>query len=125
MRVMGTTESAAWHRERSERRAEDARLAEQDSNGLLPTNWPPTQSLAEWQATAAQDAKVAREASAHHALAADALEALAVPGVADLIAEVGEAKMVTTYREDDGIDRFPSDAQRAALATLAKIGAGR
>lgn len=49
---------------------------------------------------------------------ADALEALAVPGVADLLEMVaaGHADLI----DNDTID----DAQRSALATLARIGRG-
>lgn len=60
----------------------------------------------------------ARSDAAHHATAADALEALAVPGVAGLLDTVTRLAFVTDARDGD---RFVNEDQRAALSRLAKI----
>ena len=60
------------------------------------------------------------EAAAHHATAADALEALAV--VAPLLALCACADMVAAWDANgDDIEMRLNDQHRAALATLAKI----
>lgn len=96
-------------------------------------------SAAKWHRQKAQDERDISEAraaayprhaeryaenAAHHATAADALEALAVPGVAALLAHAADAVCVTTHNMTSMKEVSISAAQSAALATLAKISSG-
>lgn len=95
-----TMTAAAWHREQ----ARNQRLS-----GM---KFPP----------ASNPARRYVETAAYHDAAAKALEALAVPGVAELLTMLAQDGACVTA----GIGgEYPDDAQRAALTTLVKIGGDR
>jgi len=67
----------------------------------------------------------ARAESAHHATAATALDALAVPGVASLLGHLAiSLSMQTDTGSRVGSKWMLSDEERASLSALAKIGRG-
>ena len=96
------SESAAWHREQAAhlRKSEAVMRSEGDAE------------------LAGAYARIA----AHHEVAAAVLDALAVPGVAELLTMLAQDGACVTA----GIGgEYPDDAQRAALTTLVKIGGDR
>lgn len=104
--------AAKWHREQAAALTEEALNADDTARGDRPTLW----------AIAKVTAEIARENAAHHALAADVLEALAV--VADALSDLSKSNRVEMLDTDgEATVRVLSDDQRAALATLAKAGA--
>lgn len=94
--------AAKWHREQAAFSTAYARLGPDD---VLSGN--------------------AGEVAVHHATAADALDALAVPGVASLLAHLAiSLSMQTDTGSRVGSKWMLSDEERASLAALAKIGRG-
>jgi hypothetical protein len=88
--------AAKWHREQAADRNETPHYA--------------------WRHVKSQE--TVRDEAAHHALAADVLEALAVPGVAELLKDVAEARAgFADLYTDSAVHSTPE--QRAALRTLA------
>lgn len=107
-------EMIAWHREQAKKELKEAAwrqsYADRDPPGYGEHD------------SHAFHAEKHRATSAHHEAAAEALEALAVPGVAELLTMLAQDGACVTA----GIGgEYPDDAQRAALATLAKIGSER
>lgn len=84
-----------------------------------------TASDAKYRAQLAADLTRAATNEAQAKRAADALEALAVEGVADLLADVASpVTRIETARLFGNFSRTTTDEERAALATLAKIARG-
>ena len=101
--------AAKWHREQAANHADDAASAERNVR---------RNDGAEWAENCARAIVRHQTLAAHYATAADALEALAVPGVAGLLDTVTRLAFVTDARDGD---RFVNEDQRAALSRLAKI----
>lgn len=99
---MSVVKASEWHRTE----AVESRIASAEAQPVLEKRY--------WE-----------RAAAHHATAADALEALAV--VADLLADLSRARRVETWEPPTPDATSPgtggdlTDDERAALATLAKI----
>ena len=100
-----TMTAAAWHREQ----ARNQRLSDM--------KFPP----------ASNPARRYAETAAYHDAAAEALEALAVPGVSEWVEAIAKARTFAVD-DDEPMSNRPVDLVddvRAALATLAKIGSER
>lgn len=104
--------AAKWHREQAANHADDAASAERNVR---------RNDSAAWAENCAREIVRHQTLAAHHATAADALEALAVPGVADLI----EGLMDRDWMGDPSLTLSEAlnakRAQRASLSTLARI----
>lgn len=101
---MNAKDAAKWHRQEAQHLSALAERTAKDGNHVDACEW--------------------RDVAAHHALAARVLDALAVPGVAELLARIAARGRCDIPTATGTLTFTLEDADKTALRTLADAAKG-